>query len=311
MSTAPFPVQPELTAVAIAFVNKRAIADRVLLRASPMTKKEFKYRRYDFGQNFTVPDTRVGRTSKPNQVEMKSEDVTASTQDYGLEDPIPQDDIDQAPPGQNLLMGATEWLTNLIVLDREVRTAGLVFNPTNYGSGLTKDLAAGEKFDNPESDPLGVLSDALDAPVMRPNVAVVGRKAFSKLARHPQLVKAYHGNDGGSGIVPAKFIAEVLELEELLIGEALFNTAKRGKTPVMTRAWGPHMALHYRDQAALSGRGALWGWTAQYKTRVAGSKPDGDIGLRGGQMVRVGESVAEVVAAPELGFLLQNLLGTP
>jgi len=49
-----------------------------------------------------------------------------------------------------------------------------------------------------------------------------------------------------------------------------------------------------------------FGFTAQFGTRVAGSTPDKNIGLRGGQLVRVGESVKEIITSDQLGYYVQN-----
>ncbi|MDT4884304.1 hypothetical protein FQZ97_1204280 [compost metagenome] len=74
----------------------------------------------------------------------------------------------------------------------------------------------------------------------------------------------------------------------------------------MVRAWGPHAAFLYRDRLANNSGGTTFGFTAQWGTRISGSIEDGDIGLRGGQRVRVGESTKEVVCAPDLGYFFEN-----
>ena len=51
-----------------------------------------------------------------------------------------------------------------------------------------------------------------------------------------------------------------------------------------------------------------FGYTAQFKDRVSGSIVDPDIGLRGGQRVRVGESVKELVVAKDAGYLFENVI---
>ncbi|MDF5847721.1 hypothetical protein P4124_07620 [Pseudomonas aeruginosa] len=130
MSNAPFPIDPELTAIAIAYRNGRMIADEVLPRV-PVGKQEFKFWKYDLAQGFTVPETLVGRKSKPNEVEFSATDETSSTEDHGLDAPVPQADIDNAPTNYNPLGHATEQTTNLILLDREARTSKLVFNPNS------------------------------------------------------------------------------------------------------------------------------------------------------------------------------------
>lgn len=100
MSNAPFPIDPELTAIAIAYRNGRMISDEVLPRV-PVGKQEFKFWKYDLAQGFTVPETLVGRKSKPNEVEFSATDETGSTEDHGLDAPVPQADIDNAPTNYN------------------------------------------------------------------------------------------------------------------------------------------------------------------------------------------------------------------
>ncbi|KNE88004.1 hypothetical protein PSTG_18602, partial [Puccinia striiformis f. sp. tritici PST-78] len=105
-------------AIAIAYRNTSMIADEVLPRV-PVGKAEFKWWEYDLGQGFTVPNTNVGRTSQPNQVEFDAEEKTSSTNDYGLDAPVPQSDIDNAPANYDPLGRAAERTTDLILLDRE------------------------------------------------------------------------------------------------------------------------------------------------------------------------------------------------
>ncbi|MDH5298673.1 MAG: major capsid protein, partial [Desulfobulbaceae bacterium] len=199
-NNAPFPITPALMAIAIAYRNKRLIADEVLPRV-PVGKQEFKYLLHTMAEGFTVPDTRVGRRSKPNEVGFTATEKTDSTVDHGLDDPIPQADIANAPEGYDPLGRATEGLTDLVLLDREVRAASLVFNANNYGAANKVTLAGTDQFsDFANSDPLETITDALDACIMRPNVMVIGRPVFSKLIRHPKIVKAVLGNSGDSGI---------------------------------------------------------------------------------------------------------------
>jgi hypothetical protein len=135
---------------------------------------------------------------------------------------------------------------------------------------------------------------------------VLGRQVFTKLAMHPQVVKAVHGNSGDSGIASRKQVADLFELEEILVGEARVNTARKGQAMSLSQAWGKHLALLHRDKTADTRSGVTFGVTAQFGTRVAGSIPDKDIGLRGGERVRAGESVQEVITAADLGFFIQN-----
>jgi len=301
---APFPIQPELTAIAIAYRNTRLIADEVLPRV-PVGKQEFKYLKHTLAEGFTVPDTRVGRKSRPNEVEFSATEETSSTEDFGLDDPIPQVDLDNAPPNYDPRGRAVEGIMNLVELDREVRVAGMVFDANQYGAANKITLSGTSQFsDFANSDPLEVIMTGLDALVMRPTIMVIGRPAFSVLCRHPKIVKAVNGNSGDSGIVQRRAIAELFELEDVLVGEAWVNTARKGQAVTMARTWGKHIALLRRDKTAHTRSGATFGLTAQFGGRIAGSTPDKDIGLRGGERVRAGESVKELITAADLGYMI-------
>lgn len=299
---APFTIDEQLTAIAIGYKNKRFIADDVLPRV-PVSKEEFKYRKYALADGFTIPDTKVGRTGRPNELEFGFTEETASTVDYALEDPIPMADMMNAPEGYDPAGHATEMLTNLIMLDREKRAADLVLASGTYASSNRTTLSGTSQWSDTTSNPLTAIMTALDSVVMRPNIAVWGRAVFTKVATHPAIVKAVHGNAGDSGVATAQQIANLLELEALYVGESWYNSAKRGQTASMARLWGKHAAFIYRDSLANTRSGTTFGFTAQFGDRVAGKWEDKNIGMRGGFRVRTGESVKEVVTANDLGYL--------
>ena len=77
---------------------------------------------------------------------------------------------------------------------------------------------------------------------------------------------------------------------------------------VLARLWGNFIAMIYRDKLANAQSGMTFGFTAQFGNRIAGSMPDPKIGLKGGQRVRVGESVKELITANDLGYLLSDVV---
>lgn len=309
----PFPQSTQLTAIAIAVRNRALIADDVLPRTLPLSKDSFQYQNYPAEQFMTVPDTKVGRRSRVNEVNFNGALVTESTEDFGLEHPLPIKDIDNAPDNTNLEAVTTEWLTGLVLLDREIRTANKVFSPTVYG-GNTETVDATDKFSNVDSDPIGHLLDVLDRPIMRPNTMIIGQSEWRALRTHPKVVKAVNRTSGDAGAATLAAVAELLEIEKILVGSALVNSAKPGQDANMQKCWKGGLSLIYQDVAAakvsglVNGANVTFGFTAQTGTRVAGAQDDGDIGLRGGRRVRVGETVKEVICAPQLGFFLKDVI---
>lgn len=309
MANTPFPIDPELTGIVIAYKNQDYIADEVFPRV-PVGLQDFKYWSYPVEETFAIPDTRVGRRGQPNEIDLTATETSASTKDYGLDDPVPQADIDNAPPNHNPVNRSSMQLMDYIMLGRELRAATLAFTAGNYPSGNKVTLSGTDQWsDYTNSDPIDDISVALDACLIRPNQMVIGQEAWTKLARHPKIMKAVHGNDGDTGIARRQQIAELFELSRgIKVGQSRRNTAKKGQTATLTRVWGKHCALHFIDPNADTRQGITFGLTAQWGSRIAGSEADSKIGLRGGQRVRVGESVEELIVASQAGYLITDAI---
>jgi hypothetical protein len=301
----PIPVIPFLTSISVNYRNNRLIADEVLPRVQ-VGKQDFRYLKYSMADSFTIPNTLVGRTSKPSQAEFGATAATDSTRDYALDNPIPTIDIENAAgTGYDPEARGTEVTTNLILLDREVRTASLVFAAANYATGNKVTLTHAWD-DTVDSTPIADITGALNSMVMRPNIMVVGQDVATALQTHPDILKAYFGNLGDSGIVPTPFLAQLFGLDAFLVGQGWLNTAKPGQTPTVSRVWGKLAALIYRDSLASADQGVSFGLTAQFGSRIAGRIIDQDMGMRGGVRLRIGESVKELITAPDLGYLFSN-----
>ncbi len=313
MSKAPFIVQPALTQIAIAYRNPAVslIADAVLPRVI-VGSSTFKYTIFGKPERFTIPSTLVGRKGRPNQVDFSATETESSTRDYGLDDPVPQEDIDNAKnnPAIDPLGAATEGTTDLILLDREVRVANLVFSAATYPTGNKTTLSGTSQWsDYDNSDPVQDIIDALDSCMIRPNVLVLGPRTWTILRAHPKIIAAVYplgGNAATGGMATRQAVADLFELEEILVGASFFNTAKKGQAASYDRVWGKHAALIHRNRQANTNRGVTFGFTAQFGGRIAGTIQDPNIGLKGGTVVRVGEQVRELVVAPDAGFFFEN-----
>ncbi len=311
----PFTPSPQYTAIAMAYSNKELIADLVLPR-TPVTERAFKYDTLTKAEGFTVPSTLVGRKGTPNEVEFTAAESTASVVDYGLQFVVPQEDIDAAAskPGLDPLGRHTEGTMDLIMLDRERRVANLIFAAGTYPSGNKVTLSGNDQwsaFGQALSDPVEDILSAFEGMLMRPNTAVFGSQTWYMLRRHPKLLAAIYptgSNASTGGIATLNQVKEVLEIPNIYIGSAFVNTAKPGQTATLSRIWGKHAAfLHLNPLASLKGgSGISFGATAEYGGRVAMTRPDPDIGLRGGVRGKVGESLTELITASDCGYFVEN-----
>lgn len=310
----PFTPSPQYTAIALAYTNRELIADQVLPRIT-VTSREFKWDKHEKAGLFQVPNTLVGRKGRPNEVEFTATEETSSVGDYGLEDAVPQVDIEAAAgkPGLDPLGRATEGVSQLIALDREIRTADLVFNPTTYPTGNKVQLSGADQWNEyaqAASDPVEDILSAKESALMPYNTAVIGEQVWFKLRRHPKLLAAYYPvNASGGGMLTLQQFAELFEFDRVLIGRAKKATTKPGQVLALGDVWGNHFAmLHQNPLATLRGNGITFGATAEHGTRFASTRPDPDIGLKGGTRVRVGETVKELITAADCGYLIQDAI---
>lgn len=317
-----FPITPELTSIAVQYSNPAAklIADKVMPMTPPMGIKKYKWTKYADGLSYTVGDLQIGPRSMPRQYDVSASEETSTCIDYGLEGFVTQDDIDEAAALRGMDQSIvdprftqTEVLTDVVWLGRELRVAGIVFNPANYMPNLSTNLQANngqQQFDNQaQSHPIPLIDSFLDSCLMRPNQLTFGRVAWTALRSHPDIMKAVNRTAGDTGNATQQEVADLFEVGEVLVGDGWVNTSRDPNNPIFERCWGAHMAGTYCNPAAVKVKGMTWGYTANYRGIVAGELPDRRMGANGGIWVRVVQTCRETVAAQRAGFLLQNVVG--
>lgn len=305
MTNRPIPVHPELTAVAIAAPVPGMIADQVLPEF-PVAAETFKWNEYPHAQGVTVPDTKVGRRSETARVEFSAVERDGSVEDHGLEDSVPITDT-TANSDIDPQAVAAEMTSQLVTLAREARTAGVVFNPANYLPAQITAYAAGAGWVNDATDVLGQFEDARDAMVVAPNTLTVGLDGYRALRRHPQLVKAVRPSSyTGEGRLSMDELKEILEIETILVGKAHLNVAKPGQEASIRRVWADHASLTFTERVVKNARAYSYGATARLTGKQTFTHFDPKCGLQGGNVIRVGERLRELVMAKQAGWLFQN-----
>lgn len=305
-ANSPLYISPALSAIAIKFRQSGLVADDILPRVS-VDKQEFVHLSDRMADWITPPDTLVGRTGAPNQLANSLQDPTQlATANQGLDEPVPNQDAMNGPT-ESALGRATQRVMGLVELRREIRVAGVVTNAGNYA--YTATLSGTSQWsDKVNSNPLNDLLVKLDQPFMRPNTLIMGRDVWTQLSQHPKMIEAAFWAGAQAGKVTLQQVADLLEVSRIIVGDGWYNTAAKGQAVTKTRIWGKFCAGVHLGPNGGPDSGNTWGYTAQFGSRVAGTIQDPNIGLYGGVKVRAGESVREVVASPEFGFMLSTVV---
>ncbi|PPD10008.1 MAG: capsid protein [Methylocystis sp.] len=314
----PFVSNAAMTAIAIGYSNPAIamIADRALPRV-PVPTESFKWLRYNDDEAFSVPETRIGRKGRLNEVEFTATEESGSVKTYGLKSVIPLSDINVAKAQRDKGLSTydprlhtTAMLTELMLLDRERRVAAMYQNAANYEAGnITAIANAADRFDVDTGDPEAIIDAAINGVfIVRPNTCAMSEQVWQKMRRNVNLVKAIKGTTQADGKITQREFSEYFEIQNVLIGAAWVNTARPGQAANMQRAWGKHISFVYIDRMARPEGGVTWGFSPEFGSRVAGTIPDPDVGLEGGEEIRVGERVDELVVAKKAGAFIQNAI---
>ena len=83
-----------------------------------------------------------------------------------------------------------------------------------------------------------------------PNIGVFSRPVFDKLVDHPDFIDRtkYGQTAPNPAMATRRIIAEILELEEVLVMDAVYNTAAEGATESNSFIGGTSAALFYRPR---------------------------------------------------------------
>lgn len=310
-----------LTNIAIQYGNTEMIADLVL-PPTPVPKKEGVFKKYDKNQRFTLPPAIVGPKSVPNEVNWDVTEDSYACEDYGYQQYLSQEEVDNADAPIAPRSDTTEFVTNLMLLDREKRVADVVFNAANYDAGNQLDVAGA--WNTLTTDALTQIEAGIDACFMPPNVMVMGIATWRKLSRNEKILAAVKGtlapqklkSAGGvaSPAVNQEEMAGYLGLDAVLISRARINTAKEGQAASFTRVWdGPNAtkggAALLRVSAGSALRDVVWGASLDWKARRVMTNPT-NRGAFGGEEIRVVESSVVKVIAKDVGYLFVDALLT-
>lgn len=154
----------------------------------------------------------------------------------------------------NLDAAATRFLEGKSLIRREIdfaadfMTTG-VWTTTLTGVSATPSTNQALQWSDGNSTPIEDVRAMRSAVNLltgyKPNKLVLGELVYNQLLDHPDIIDRIKGgsNAGSPAIVQRNLLAALLELDEILVMGAIYNTAKEGQTSVNARIGGGKSAL--------------------------------------------------------------------
>lgn len=250
-------VDSPLTNISLAFIQSAQgfVADRVFPRV-PVTKQSDKYFTYDRGYF-----NRDEMKKRAPGTESAGANYTISSDSYSCDVWALHRDVDDqtranADSPIQLDREATEFLTVQALISRERQWATSFFTTgiwTNEVTGVSGAPGASEfqRWDEDASTPIeDVRAGARamhESTGFRSNVMVLGRAVYDALLDHPDIVgRLDRGQTTGPAMVMRQNLAALFEVDEVVVMDAIYNSAVEGATNSHTFIGGKHCLLAYR-----------------------------------------------------------------
>lgn len=152
---------------------------------------------------------------------------------------------------------AAKFIVNKMRLREELAFADAYLKAGVWGTDLTGIASgtpgAGEfiQFDNDAVNPVETVEawkDVIyDATGIEPNTLTLGKRAYSVLRMHPDIREQFKYTTAEN--ITLEMLANVLEVERLLVSRGMHNTAKKGKGVSNTRIFDKGALLTYAPDA--------------------------------------------------------------
>jgi hypothetical protein len=152
-----------------------------------------------------------------------------------------------AAPGVDLGRHAVNMVLTQLDLGYEIETAGIVRNAATYAASNKLALVGTAKWSHPDSDPKKDFDDAKEVIRQRigryPNRATLGATVARALCDHPKIREHFKYTSADS--VTIEMLARYLQLDEILVGKAVYLPDGAADDALATDVWGNDAILSY------------------------------------------------------------------
>jgi len=214
----------------------------------------------------SIGDTKRAMRGYYNRGDWEFEQGKYATSEHGWEEPVDDRERNLYKASIDADVIAVKRATNMVLRAQEQRVANKIFNATNFTAhGITHewdDATNAVPLDDLETAKLAVRA----ACGMMPNTLIITWSTFLNLRRNAQLKAQFGGNFAGQDAnnMTVEQLAHLLDIQKLLVGGAVYNSAKKGQDASIASLWNNEYAMLTITSAAADisepclGRTFLW-----------------------------------------------------
>jgi hypothetical protein len=298
-----------LSNFSVLFKNDAYIGTELLPEVQ-VEKQSNRYAVWDIRDQLAYPDDSVAKNGDVKQLSSNVDLSNSYIADpFALEELVDVDTIDNADAPLAPLTYATMKVLDGIAWNQERRCISVLTTTGNYGSNFLS-IPVGSEWNsagggNPVFNIQTAEASILSGPTPTKKIGFCSYDVYLCLARHPQIRDLHKYTQ--AGLMPPAYIAQLFNLDALLVGRAWKDTANPGQTLAKARMW-PNVfgIVNVMSQPAKDSYsfGATFRWGAPF-TEVAWERRKG---RRGSYVTKCSKAYQSKVTAPYAGYLLTNCL---
>lgn len=195
-----------------------------------------------------TPDAKRATKGNYNRVVFETEDKSYACKEHGLEGPLGDDERALYKNDFDAELAVTKGVGSTLQLVQEVRIKDALFNTSTFtGSALYTDVSSSAPFDTAASDAIGSVKAAVKKVLqncgLKAGTMVIGYEQFENLKLNTAIKAAIQYTQPLTDEQLARMIAPVLGLDQIIVGKAVYNGAKKGQTYSGSFVWPDDYAL--------------------------------------------------------------------
>ena len=209
---------------------------------------------------------------------------------------------------------------SFVLRNAEQRVADLLFNATTWaGAALTTGV--GNEWDKnhiadatPIADVEAAVQKVYDGSGLWPNALIINRKVFRALRNLDDIVERINSEGAGNASKPsditAAMLAQVFDLEFVIVAGSSKNTANEGQAATPGQIWSDEYAMVAKIATSNDMREPCLGRTfhwAEDGSSIGGTVESYREEAVRGEVIRVRHDTAELVLYKEAAHLLSNI----
>ena len=229
-----------LSGVSSAYIPKGFIAESILPSIKSKQKSGL-LGKYGNSHLRLELNFKGGRGEYRRAETISRESASFQIKGHGLEGLVTPDDYANVTDPYDAEKDETMGLTTALLIEKEYLVASALTSTAVMTQNVT--LAGNQKFsDYLNSDPIARFSAMRAAVIagcgMMPDTAMMDVLVWDKLRYHPQILDALGFKENRPGGLSLSELASAMGVEQVLLAQARYNSAKEGQADAFTSIWG-------------------------------------------------------------------------